>query len=156
RAGILVDGEDADAVAVLVGDKAELAARVEGKIPRRLDAFSLVAGRSQLATLWIHPEHGDAVVPAIRAVQKLARWVRHHFRRVAGAGEVLGKRRECLNFGQRSLVGVVAEGSDGVVQFVDDIREFAAGMKREMPRPRAGRDGRGVWVVPRQRAVFTI
>src|SRR5262245_40569585 len=72
RAGGLVNGEDYDAIAVLVGDEAELAARVEGKIPRCLDAFRLMTGRGQLAALRIDREHRDAVVAAIRAVEKLA------------------------------------------------------------------------------------
>src|SRR5262249_43648771 len=139
-AGLRVYREHYDAIPVLSGDETKLTVGVDVEVARSLDPFGLMASRRQFAVLGIDAEDSDAVMAAIGAIEKLAAGMHHDLRRVAGAGEVLGQGGDRLCFGERALVGVVAESDDGVVQLVDDVSELAVGMEREMARPRAWRN----------------
>jgi len=63
---------------LLVGSEQELAGGVDAEVARGGAPGGLVAKRGQLTVLLVDPEHGDAVVAAVRAVEKLAAWVNEH------------------------------------------------------------------------------
>ncbi len=71
RTGFLVDTEDNDTVFALVGDEAELARRVDVEVPRRFDIGCLVLDESQRPFGRVNPVNHNAVVPPVRAVEKL-------------------------------------------------------------------------------------
>ena len=71
-AGFLVDLKDDNAVAALVGDEAEYAARIDVEVPRRLYTGSLVLDESQRPFGRVDAIDRDAVVPAVRAVKELS------------------------------------------------------------------------------------
>ena len=74
-AGILIDAEYGHIVGLLVGSEQEMAGGIDAKVARGGASGGLVAKRGQLPVLLVDPEHGDAVVAAVRAVEKLAAWV---------------------------------------------------------------------------------
>jgi hypothetical protein len=74
-AGILIDAEYGHIVGLLVGSKEKLPGGVDAEVSRSRSPGRLVAKRGQLPVLLVDPEHGDAVVAAVRAVEKLAAWV---------------------------------------------------------------------------------
>src|SRR5262249_59886843 len=115
--------------------------RVDGKVARGLDALALVAGGGELAGVGVNGEDGDAVVPAVRAVEKLARRVDHHLRRVAGPLEVLRQRRDRLDLLEGALVRVIVERGDRVGHLVDDVGVAPLRVEGEMARSGAGGDG---------------
>ena len=71
RAGFLVDPKDNDTVPALVGNEAELARRVDVEVPRRFDIGGLVLDESQCPLGQIDPVNHNAIVPPVRAVEKL-------------------------------------------------------------------------------------
>jgi len=84
RPGLGIDSEDNDGAASLVGDEAEGPGWIDVEIPRGLDLGLLMLDEGQRSLCWIDPIDGDAVVPAIGAIEKLAIWMHAHL----GAGTV--------------------------------------------------------------------
>ena len=66
----LVDTEDHDAVAVLIGHKTEFPRRVDIEIPRCFDITDLMLDICKLSISGIDLVNHNAVMPAIRSIKK--------------------------------------------------------------------------------------
>ena len=86
----------------------------------------------------IDGEHGDAVGPAVRVVQKLARGVNLNLRGGGFTLKVRGQCRDGLQSAQLALRGIPREGVHRRRHFIGDVRELAVGMKGEVTRTGAG------------------
>ncbi len=80
----LVDPELDDGVSLLVGGVEPSTAWIDGKVAREVDARRGVADRRQQAAGRVDPEPRDAVVPAVRSVEELARGMDGDFRGALG------------------------------------------------------------------------
>ena len=93
-------------------------------------------------------KNGNAVVSPVGTVEKSSRRMDVHIGGIAGAGEILGKGRNRLNLIQPATSFVVGESGNGGVEFIDDVRMSAVGMKIEVAWSRSGFNcckWRGVW-----------
>ena len=136
-AGIQIDAEYGHVVGLLVGGEQELAGGVDAEVARGGSPGGLVAKRGQLAVLLVDPEHGDAVVAAVRAVEKLAAWVNEDLGSAVSLDRVGhgGDGLQCL---ESAALGPVAKGGHRLLNLVDDVGEFAAWVKAEVARAGAG------------------
>ena len=140
-AGVGVDREDGERVAVAAGGQQPAAGRVEVEVagPAAADRFGL--DKRQLASRLINRERGDRVVPAVGRVDELARRVDADLRAAVErlAGDLLGReRRDRLPEGQLAPLGVPVEDRERHRQFVDDVADAQRGVELEVPRASAG------------------
>ena len=90
-AGLLIDLEDHDVIAGLIGGQQVAAAGRDFKVAWCLASGGDVFQQFGCAGCGIEGEDGNAVVPAVRAVEKFAGRVRLDFRSVVVSAEALGQ-----------------------------------------------------------------
>ena len=83
-------------------------------------------------------EDGDAVVPAVGAVDELPGRGHDDLRAGTLATEVVGQRRDGLHDLQDPTISVIRKRRHRRVQLVDDVDVARAGMEGQMARPSAG------------------
>ena len=81
-AGVLVDAKNDCIIRLLIGNDEEGTGRVDVEVARPLAPGQLGLEQSECALRGIDCEDGDAVVAAIRSVEKPARRVNHDLRRI--------------------------------------------------------------------------
>ena len=91
-----VDVEDGHVVGVLVGGQEAAAGRVDGEASRGLALSGLVAREAEFARQSVDGENRNAVMPAVRAVNELARRVDGDLGREADPLEPLGQGRDAF------------------------------------------------------------
>src|SRR6266516_4938541 len=101
-----VDAERDDGVAALVGRIEEAARRVETEVARLLAPGQLPADRREPAAVRVNGEDGDAVVPAVRAVDEAPGWRDADLGRGVPAAERRGKRRDDIERPQDARIRV--------------------------------------------------
>ena len=122
---------------MLVGSKQELAGGIDAEVTRGGASGGLVAKCGQLAVLLVDPEHGDAVVAAVRAVEELAGGMHKH---LGGAIALhgVGHAREGLQCPETTALCIVAKGGHRLLNLVDDVGEFSVWVKAEVTRAGTG------------------
>ena len=122
---------------MLVGSEQELAGGVDAEVARSGAPGGLVAKRGQLTVLLVDPEHGDAVVAAVRAIEKLSAWVNKNLSGAVSLNRV-GNGRDGLQCLELAALGPVANGGHRLLNFVNDVGELPVRVKAEVARARAG------------------
>ena len=90
-AGLFVNAECCDGIAVLVADQQKLSRRINAEISRPVAARGFVADQTQLAGAFVNRIDNDAVMAAIRSVQEFSRWMHVNVRAVTCAAKSAGK-----------------------------------------------------------------
>src|SRR5258708_39320240 len=120
RAGA-VDAKNGDAPRILVGGKKERAGWIDAEVARGLAAGALVTHERELA-VGSKRVDGDAVVPPVRGVEKLAGGRDVDVRtRVARAVGAVGERGDRIDGRQRALGGIECERIDLRAGLFDDV-----------------------------------
>ena len=83
----------------------------------------------------VDQEYGNAVAAAIGRIDEASRAIDLDFRRAAVARERVGQRGYHLERRQRPAFALIAICRDCRVEFIDDVRNTAARMKCNVPRP---------------------
>ena len=118
------------------------AGRVNRKVARRAAHRGLMFDEREPAGFLVHRKNGDAVVPAIRAVEKFPVWMQRDFGGSVVRRKILRQRGNGLHLGHRRVRGGVAEHGDRAAHFIDDVNEFSIMRKNQMARAGAGCHGR--------------
>ncbi len=140
-AGHGIDAENVERIRLLIRGDEPLTVGREVEVAGIASAGGRVAGGGEFAGVGIKREDGDAVVPAIRAVNEFAIGMHTHFRRGAVAREIGGESGLSIDFGECAGVSVVGVGGQGAVEFVDDEDVFAIAAKRGVSRAGTGGGG---------------
>ena len=155
-AGLGVDPEDDDRVAVLIGRQEEPAGGVDVEVPGGPAAGRAVAGGREGPGPLVDREDRDAVVPPVRAVEEAAGGVDVDVGGGVLAVESFGEGRDRRRRRQGAGLGVEVERGDGGGHLVDHVGVPAVGVEGEVPGAGAGLDrGRG-WVVGGQGAGLVV
>ena len=105
-AGLLIDLEDHDVVAVLVGCQQVAAAGSDLKVARCLATRGDVFQQFRCTGCGIEGEDGKAIVPAVRAIKKFSGGVHLDFRGIVLSLESLRQSRDCGQALQATIGGM--------------------------------------------------
>lgn len=136
--GLPIDAKHHDVARFLVGRQQPGAGRIDSKITRCFPIYRDEFNVGQRPGCGSDRKNGDAVVPSIRSVKKLAGRVERDFSRFAVTSKSIRTRRDRAQFPQPSIRRVVSIGRHRRLHFIDHVQQLSIPAKHEMAWTRTG------------------
>ena len=114
-------GEDDDIVRALIGDEQKSAGGIDREVARPVAFSRDVLDEREFAGARIDRENDDAVVAAIRTVEKMTRGRHVYVGTITRSTEVARQRRNCFDHRECSFPLVVCESAHRRIEFTDDV-----------------------------------